>query len=110
MGKVITSTGIAFNFQGTNVPTEGKIEFGTMAEPMFIGHVNTGGGTLIIESLDKSIQINIDAGTLVINGENLILNQFSTGITRWKGNGTIAELDSNGNLKLKGTIGTGVSF
>ena len=115
MGKVYTALGVSFNIAGTTVASGNNVYWGTSADPAFIGFTQNGVGTLVIESLGKSIQINVDDGFLSLNANSgtVSINMGTALASKVRfggGNGTIAELDGGGNLKLAGTIGTGITF
>jgi len=125
MGRSYTTTGIAFNLGGTAVPagttkhldlrsSTSYIQFGTGASdyiectPTAFNIVTPGKnmlvsseytGTIHIYAGDSRVKISIGtastAGLVVLNDQ---------------GAGTLMTLDGSGNLKVKGSLGTGQSF
>lgn len=115
MGKAYTVEGITLNLGGTTAPTTARgLQFGENKEA-FVEWGTGGGGTIVIESLDKKIALNIDSGTLIIAASSagvIHINGGANTMVRLTGasGGTKAELSGAGNLRLAGTLGTGISF
>ena len=116
MGKVFTDNGISLNFAGTAqiVAQTSNLFFGP-SENAFIGYATAGSGTFVLECLDKNWSFNVDDGIFKITAQSgtILFNigTASSSIIRFTaGSGTIATLDSSGNLLLKGTVGTAAVF
>lgn len=119
MGQIYTTTGIAINFGGTAIPGNNNTAFGTGGEIYFAAGAGGTRGLLSIDALSDNIRLETDNGNITIfaSQDN---NSFGTvSITIGTGailrinkniNTKIAELDANGNFRVAGTVGTGISF
>ena len=122
MGRAYTVTGIGFNFGGTTLPPSARevvlndasgtneAVISMLGSQLKIdNNSDSTSGAIAIECLSGNIIIAADGGTMsqyISTGVNAIFRFLkSTGA-----GGTLATLDVNGNLKIAGTIGTGVTF
>ena len=117
MGRVYTATGIGVNFGGTTVPSTNLLllQAGTLESAIYVSGGGLTiespdlGGTILLENDNGKIRIYAGEGTVEIT----MGSSTNTGMVRFlasSAGGTRAELDANGNLRIAGTIGTGITF
>ncbi|HLG40296.1 MAG TPA: hypothetical protein VI461_11540 [Chitinophagaceae bacterium] len=120
MGKVYTTTGIGINFGGSSIPTANQIVL-TDTSGTNEAVISMNGSLFTVDNNSDSpssvIQLDCLAGNIRISagGGTVSLYALGTGSmfrfhTASGANGTIAELDNTGNLRIAGSIGTGITF
>lgn len=120
MGRAYTTRGVAINFGGTSAPTfphEVILANGTNEAVINLSgtnlsidnNSNSADASIGIECLSGNVTIAANGGTMKFfidsDAGNVFLFLKGAGA-----GGTIAELDKDGNLRIAGTLGTGVTF
>jgi len=126
MGRAFTETGIQIGLADGNLIASGTtkavdlrgnpcyINFGTGFET-YIANKYSGGtaypqGTMSVISLGHKIMIESDEGAMQLyTNANLKIN-FGTKLIFLSNDGTVATLDTSGNLLIGGTLGQSKSF
>lgn len=116
MGRAYGITGIGINFGGSIVPsTTNLLEFGTTVDGAAAAiHYDSGNTRLMIECPANNILISTDSGNISVISTGTVRIGIDTILRITKGAGaglgTVAELGTNGNLRIAGTLETGVTF
>jgi len=125
MPRAFTETGIVINFGGTSVPAGGGTYI-TMGGPSNVIQFGTSAETYI-EATETDFQIVSPGRNIYLSSEYTGTIHLYAGDSRLKisvgtassaglvivndqGAGTLMTLDGSGNLKVKGTLGTGQTF
>ena len=122
MGRAFTTTGISISTANNNLSSIGSNSFNTIdgggikwgeGDTQIYSQTGTP-GTVLFDALDKNFRLETDSGTIHFYTNREVKITVGTGnllkVVKDAG-GTLMTLNGNtGDLKIAGTLGTGVSF